>query len=63
MTKFTAENTENLTAAELDMLNAAQDQIQRQHPDADPQNTADRLNNAFFPGISEADLIRAANYK
>lgn len=60
MARWTENNTEGFTAAELDMLNRAQAALEAEAPDMDPANIADRLNNAFVPGITEADLIAAA---
>lgn len=72
MMRFTTDNTEGFTTAELAALNAAFDEvmdIQRNHPDADDNNDAvwamiedslaDNINNAWQPGMDKAALIAA----
>ena len=46
--KWTDENTENFSADELDILNAAQDILERE-TGLEPQTVADLLNNAWLP--------------
>jgi hypothetical protein len=61
MTRWTNDNTKGFTAAELAMLNEAQDRLDVASPGVDPGNIADRLYNAFYPGITVDDLVAAAS--
>jgi len=56
---WTAETTEGFTAAELAILNAAQDALESAAPDCDQADVGDMLNNAFRDGITAAELIAA----
>lgn len=58
MTRWTEQNTEGFTAAELDELNAAQAMLEADEF-ADAGNIADLLNNAWVPGMTSADLYAA----
>ena len=60
MTRWTENNTEGFTVHELDVLNRAQAAVEAAAPELDPANIADRLNNAWIPGMTEAALIAAA---
>lgn len=60
MTKWTNSNTEGFTIYDLEILNIAQSRLELENTGVDPQNIADRLNNAFYSGISAEDLILAA---
>jgi len=59
MTRWTENNTEGFTPTELNMMNAAQEQLEAAHPGVDPSNIADIINNAFRPGVTVADLVAA----
>ena len=72
MARFTTQNTEGFTPAELAVLNAAFDQvmtIQHNHPDADDnsdkvwemieESLADNINNAWQSGMDAAALVAA----
>lgn len=61
MTTWTEENTEGFTKEELATLNAAQTALEAENPSIDTQNIADRLNNAWMPGITVEALIKAAS--
>jgi hypothetical protein len=58
MTRWTENNTEGFTTAELEELNAAQEMLEADDF-AEPQNIADMLNNAWVPGMNAADLYTA----
>lgn len=57
MTTWTHDNTEGFTDEQLEVLNDAQSRLEAKNPDADPQNIADHLNNAFVPGITVEQLV------
>ena len=59
MTRWTEENTEGFTASELAEMNAAQAALEAEWIDVDPSNIADKLNNAFCPGMTAENLIAA----
>jgi hypothetical protein len=72
MARFTTDNTDGFTTAELATLNAAFSDvmtIQRDHPDADDNNDAvwamignslaDNINDAWQPGMDKAALVAA----
>ena len=61
MEYWTIENTDGFSAAELDMLNLAQSELMRRHPDIDAANICDRINNAFYTGVSYQNLIMQAS--
>jgi hypothetical protein len=58
MTKWTEDNTEGFTEAELDELNAAQAELELV-TDWDETNIADLLNNAWVPGSTAEALVAA----
>ena len=58
MTRWTMENPEGFTAAELAELNAAQIMLEADDF-AESENIADMLNNAWLPGMKAADLYTA----
>ena len=57
---FTAENTQDFTAAQIADLNTALELLQRAEPDVDVKTHSDRLNNAWVEGITVAELTEAA---
>ena len=72
MPRFTTDNTQDFTTAELAVLNAAFDEvmaIQHNHPDADENNDAvwemiadslaDNINNAWQQGMDARALVAA----
>ena len=59
MSRWTEENTEGFTAQELATMNEAQARLEAAHPEVDPGNLADRLNNAFTPGATVDQLVAA----
>ena len=61
MARWTEENTEGFTAAELSDMNEAQAALEEMMPGVDESNIADLLNNAFRPGMSVEDLIAAVS--
>jgi glycosyltransferase A (GT-A) superfamily protein (DUF2064 family) len=58
MTKWTEDNTEGFTEAELDELNAAQAELELL-TDWDEQNISDLLNDAWVPGATAESLVAA----
>ena len=54
---FTAENTEGFTTAELEILNEAL--VIRTAKGEDEKNASDAINNAFYPGVTIAELVEA----
>jgi hypothetical protein len=63
MEYWTKENTDGFNAAELDMLNLAQSELMRRHPDIEAANICDSLNNAFHKGISYQNLMTHASFQ
>lgn len=59
MTRWTWENTDGFTAAELAAMNDAQAALETAHPGVDATNIADMLGNAFVPGATSDDLVAA----
>lgn len=60
MGRYTEENTEGFSAAELATLNAAHERVAAAIPDMDAKSIADALTNSFVDGITLDDLIAAA---
>jgi type I restriction-modification system DNA methylase subunit len=60
MSRWTEDNTEGFSIEELATLNEAQQRLESAHPDVDPSNLADRLNNAFFHGVTIEELTQRA---
>ncbi|GJM01951.1 MAG: hypothetical protein DHS20C08_04520 [Rhodomicrobium sp.] len=59
---WTLDNTEGFTQSELDMINAVVSRTQSENPDVDESNINDRANNAWFEGISEAELYNSVKF-
>lgn len=55
---WTMENTEGFTQAELNELNEALEMLMRDSF-AEAENLNDMLNNAYYPGMTAADLYDA----
>jgi hypothetical protein len=58
--RWRPDNTEGFSAAELDLLNLAQVRLESANPEVDPGNIADRINNAWQPGITLLELVAKA---
>lgn len=61
MKRWNENNTDGFSAAELDVLNEAQERLEAEYPGIDPQNISDRLNNAILPNMTADDLVAAAS--
>lgn len=60
MTRWPTRSPEGFNDAELELLNMAQVRLEAANPDVDPGNIADRINNAWQPGITLLRLVEAA---
>lgn len=59
MARFTENNTEGFTAAELAELNRALDMLDAEGYANDENHVSDFLNNAWFNGASADELVAA----
>lgn len=59
---WTMDNTEGFTQSELNMINLVVDQIKSEAHDVDISNINDRVNNAWFEGISKNELYETAKF-
>lgn len=60
MIRYTEDNTEGFSAAELATLNAAHDLIAAAEPGMDEKSIDDAITNAFIDGMTVDRLVAAA---
>lgn len=59
MTAWNEQNTEGFSQDELAMLSNAQERLTRNFPGIDESNLRDLLNNEWYAGITEQQLVDA----
>lgn len=61
MSAWNEQNTEGFSADELEMLSNAQRRLASEFPGIDESNLSDLLNNAWYPGIAENEIVDAVS--
>lgn len=61
MSAWNEENTEGFSTAELEMLSNAHNRLARNFPGLDRSNLNDLLNNSWYSGITENEIVDAVS--
>lgn len=59
MSAWNEQNTDGFNAKEMEMLSNAHSRLANEFPDIDKTNLNDLLNNEWYPGITEDEIVNA----